>query len=115
MPQIHIARRLSFAKSLRTVHLNLDYHDDHGEYCGKYQVRTDWFKFFKDERGPEIVDIMQDCPTSLYFTMGLLIRRGLSSIHCVVLNSASSSLTTPRTKTSNHALFDGTMPLVLES
>ncbi|TBU44878.1 hypothetical protein BD309DRAFT_989978 [Dichomitus squalens] len=30
---VHIARILAGAKSLRTIHLNLDFRDDHGPYC----------------------------------------------------------------------------------
>ena len=60
--QTHIVGILSALKSLRTIHLNLDFHDDHGAYCGEHERRSAWFETFKNERGPALVDILQDCP-----------------------------------------------------
>ncbi|RDX54266.1 hypothetical protein OH76DRAFT_1431059 [Lentinus brumalis] len=59
---VHIARLLSATRSLRAVRLNLDFHGDHGPYCGKYVVRKAWWDTFKGSLGWEIVNIMQDCP-----------------------------------------------------
>ncbi|KAI1792780.1 hypothetical protein LXA43DRAFT_315817 [Ganoderma leucocontextum] len=59
---IHIARLLSAATSLRTLRLNLDFHDDHQAYCRSAWKRDLWFPVFK-ERGFEIVGVMQaSCP-----------------------------------------------------
>ena len=61
--QIHIARLLTAARSLRTLRLNLDFRDDHGAYCGEYAVRREWWYKFRDTLGWEIVDAVQDaCP-----------------------------------------------------
>ncbi|KAI0708666.1 hypothetical protein C8Q76DRAFT_681001 [Earliella scabrosa] len=66
----HIARLLTALKSLRTVHLNLDFHDDHGPYCDNRRLREGWFETFRNSRGPEIVGILEDCPDLDY--VGLL-------------------------------------------
>ncbi|KAI0767512.1 hypothetical protein C8Q74DRAFT_1439605 [Fomes fomentarius] len=66
----HIARKLAALKSLRVAHLNLDFHDDHGPYCSDHDRRAAWFEIFKNERGPEIVEILQACPRLEY--VGLL-------------------------------------------
>ncbi len=60
--QAHIARTLAAAKSLRTVRLNLDFHDDHQAYCGNLEKRKRWYDTFIGQRGPEILAIMQECP-----------------------------------------------------
>ena len=57
-------------KSLRTVHLNLDFHDDPGPYCDNRRLREGWFETFRNSRGPEIVGILEDCPDLDY--VGLL-------------------------------------------
>ncbi|PIL28959.1 hypothetical protein GSI_09006 [Ganoderma sinense ZZ0214-1] len=59
---IAIARMLASAKSLRTVRLSLDFHDDHGAYCGNPEKRGRWRDTFMRQRGPEILAIMQECP-----------------------------------------------------
>ncbi len=60
--QIHIAQLLSTATSLRTLRLNLDFHDDHQAYCSAPWERERWSPLFKT-RGFEIVDLMQaSCP-----------------------------------------------------
>ncbi|PIL27947.1 hypothetical protein GSI_09982 [Ganoderma sinense ZZ0214-1] len=55
---IHIARLLSTAKTLRTLRLNLDFHEDHQAYCANRRKRDAWLALFRDERGPEIVEIV---------------------------------------------------------
>ena len=67
---MHIAHILKRIKSLRTIHLNLDFHDDHGPYCFSEGVRHAWFEVFRHERGPAIVNILQEC--SLLDYVGLL-------------------------------------------
>ena len=68
--QIHIARHLTAFKTLRTIHLNLDFLDDHGPYCKNMQSRDAWFEVFRNERGPAIVEVLQECPALEY--VGLL-------------------------------------------
>ena len=60
--QAHIAQTLVAAKSLRTVRLNLDDHDDHQAYCGNMEKRKRWHDTLMGQRGPEILAIMQECP-----------------------------------------------------
>ena len=60
--QAHIVRTLTAVKSLRTVRLNLDFHDDHQAYCGNPEKRKRWRDTFIEQRGPEILAIMQECP-----------------------------------------------------
>ena len=61
--QTHIARLLSAATTLRTLRLNLDFHEDHQAYCAHRGKRDAWLKLFRDERGPEIVEIVAEaCP-----------------------------------------------------
>ena len=67
--QGHIARILTAAKSLRTVRLNLDFHDDHQACCSNQEKRKKWHETFFGERGPEIVDILQDCPLLEYVSL----------------------------------------------
>ncbi|KAI1792789.1 hypothetical protein LXA43DRAFT_316351 [Ganoderma leucocontextum] len=59
-----IAEILSRAQSLRTVRLNLDFHDDPLAYCGNPypHLRDKWLQTLRKERGPEIVEVMQACP-----------------------------------------------------
>ena len=54
----------SFQRTLRSVRLNLDFHDDHGPYCkaGFTRVREPYWDTFKDKRAPEIVGILEACP-----------------------------------------------------
>ncbi|KAM5545991.1 hypothetical protein V8D89_000117 [Ganoderma adspersum] len=59
---MHIAQLLSAATSLRTLRLNLDFHDDHQAYCNVSWERERWLPLFKT-RGFEIVDLLQaSCP-----------------------------------------------------
>lgn len=67
--QAHIARLLTPLKALRSVRLNLDFHDDHGPYCDEHDERDAWFEVFKNHRGPEIVDILQECPYLEYVAL----------------------------------------------
>nr|VWP01970.1 Autophagy-related protein 11 [Ganoderma boninense] len=59
---VHIARTLTAVKSLRTVRLNLDFHDDHQAYCGNPDKQKRWHDTFMGQRGPEILAIMEECP-----------------------------------------------------
>ncbi|PIL28961.1 hypothetical protein GSI_09008 [Ganoderma sinense ZZ0214-1] len=59
---VAIAQALTAVKSLRTVRLNLDFHDDHGPYCGNNAKRERWRDTFMGQRGPEVLAIMQECP-----------------------------------------------------
>ncbi|KAI0752636.1 hypothetical protein C8Q80DRAFT_467168 [Daedaleopsis nitida] len=72
----HIVRLLTPMRALRSVRLNLDFHDDHGAYCDDHEDRDAWFEIFKNQRGPEIVDILQDCP---YLEYVALLYHGYSS------------------------------------
>ncbi|TFK79226.1 hypothetical protein K466DRAFT_442619, partial [Polyporus arcularius HHB13444] len=63
---VHIANLLKRAHSLCTVRLNLDFHDDHGPYCNAAAVREAYWSTFRDQRGPEIVGIMDACPSLEY-------------------------------------------------
>ncbi|KAI0708670.1 hypothetical protein C8Q76DRAFT_799900 [Earliella scabrosa] len=65
----HIAELLAAATSLRTVHLNLDFPDDHGPYCSEPSERKAWYPTFQ-QLGWEVVDVMQRCPLLEY--VGLL-------------------------------------------
>ena len=67
---MHIARKLAAAKSLRTVHLNLDFRDDHGPYCHDNMFRGPWYATFSMMYGPEILAVLQSCPLLEY--VGLL-------------------------------------------
>ena len=59
---MHIAQLLSAATSLRTLLLNLDFHDDHQAYCDVSWERSRWLPLFK-MRGFEIVDLLEaSCP-----------------------------------------------------
>ncbi|KAI1792794.1 hypothetical protein LXA43DRAFT_316447 [Ganoderma leucocontextum] len=57
-----IAEILARAQSLRTVRLNLDFHDDPQAYCGINDLRYEWLQTLRTDRAPEIVEIMQACP-----------------------------------------------------
>ena len=57
---------LTKAMSLRTVRLNLDFHDDHGGRCIERPVRSKWYNTFKNVRGREIVDILDSLPLLEY-------------------------------------------------
>ncbi|KAM5536459.1 hypothetical protein V8D89_009895, partial [Ganoderma adspersum] len=59
----HIARLLSAATSLRTLRLNLDFHEDHQAYCAHPRKREAWLALFRDTLGPAIVEVVaQSCP-----------------------------------------------------
>ncbi|EJF57395.1 hypothetical protein DICSQDRAFT_157415 [Dichomitus squalens LYAD-421 SS1] len=61
---VHIARILAGAKSLRTIHLNLNFRDDHGPYCLNGMLRGPWYFAFSTMYGPEIVE--ESCPLLEY-------------------------------------------------
>ena len=63
--QTHIAELLAAAKSLRTVHLNLDFPDDHGPYCSEPSERKAWYPTFQ-QLGWEVVDVMQRLPPAFF-------------------------------------------------
>ena len=69
--QAHIANLLTAARSLRTVRLNLDFHDDHGLYCSAnlVDIRARYWTAFREVRGPEIVKIMESCPYLEYMEL----------------------------------------------
>ena len=55
---------LTSMQLLRSIRVNLDFHDDHGPYCkaGFTRVREPYWDTFKDKRAPEIVGILEACP-----------------------------------------------------
>ncbi|KAM5536451.1 hypothetical protein V8D89_009887 [Ganoderma adspersum] len=58
-----IAQLLSAAKTLRTLRLNLDFHEDHQAYCAHLRKREAWLALFRDTLGPTIVEIVaESCP-----------------------------------------------------
>ena len=60
---MHIAQVLSARTTLRTLRLNLDFPEDHQAYCANLPKRDAWLALFRDERGPEIVEIVAaSCP-----------------------------------------------------
>ncbi|TFK79121.1 hypothetical protein K466DRAFT_506108 [Polyporus arcularius HHB13444] len=59
----HIAEMLTAARGLRSVRLNLDFHDDIGPYSDcAVSVGREWQVKFREHRGPEIVAILEECP-----------------------------------------------------
>ncbi|KAM5535305.1 hypothetical protein V8D89_010990 [Ganoderma adspersum] len=59
----HIARLLSAATALRTLRLNLDFHEDHQAYCAHLRKREAWLALFRDILGPAIVEVVAaSCP-----------------------------------------------------
>ncbi len=60
-PQKHIAGILARATSLRTVRLNLDFHDDTQAYCPNPYLGDKWREVFEKQRGPEIMQAMCPC------------------------------------------------------
>ncbi|KAI1792804.1 hypothetical protein LXA43DRAFT_1093441 [Ganoderma leucocontextum] len=65
-PYRHIAEILAGSRSLRTVRLNLDFHDDHQAYCGNPIIRQEWFRVIQGGAG---VAIMQACPRLEYVAL----------------------------------------------
>ena len=63
--QVHITNMLtSFQHTLRSVRLNLDFHDDHGPYCKAMfaDIRDRYWAAF-NKRGRQIVGILEaQCP-----------------------------------------------------
>ncbi|KAI0695087.1 hypothetical protein C8T65DRAFT_665885 [Cerioporus squamosus] len=59
---VNIAKLLTAARGLRSIRLNLDFHDDQGPYCGRGFDYSIWRSTFMEHRGPEIVQILEACP-----------------------------------------------------
>ncbi|KAI0695083.1 hypothetical protein C8T65DRAFT_551628, partial [Cerioporus squamosus] len=60
---VHITKLLTGARNLRSVRLNLDFHDDHGPHTNAGgSVLREWRITFRERRGPEIVAILEACP-----------------------------------------------------
>ncbi|KAI0752656.1 hypothetical protein C8Q80DRAFT_468038 [Daedaleopsis nitida] len=68
IPYLHIARLLEAAKSLRTVHLNLDFHEDHGPYSMDSEARSRWARI-RNTRGQELANVLQSCPILEYVAL----------------------------------------------
>ncbi|KAM5535336.1 hypothetical protein V8D89_011021 [Ganoderma adspersum] len=59
----NIAQLLSGATTLRTLRLNLDFHEDHQAYCAHRRKREAWLALFRDTLGPAIVEVVAaSCP-----------------------------------------------------
>ena len=60
--QVHIASKLVAARSLRTIHLNLDFHDDHGPYYTDDGLYDPYYATLTQERGPALLTVLESCP-----------------------------------------------------
>ncbi|KAI0752655.1 hypothetical protein C8Q80DRAFT_468037 [Daedaleopsis nitida] len=60
VPYLHIAQLLTPAKSLRTIHLNLDLPENPGPYSEDSEARGRWLLVYK-ERGCEPAVLLQEC------------------------------------------------------
>ncbi|RDX52530.1 hypothetical protein OH76DRAFT_1345164 [Lentinus brumalis] len=57
-----IARILTAARSLRTIRLNLDLNGDHGPCCNYASTIDAWLAKVKDDIGPRVIGVLQECP-----------------------------------------------------
>ncbi|KAI0719811.1 hypothetical protein C8T65DRAFT_635241 [Cerioporus squamosus] len=68
VPHVHVARMLASAPCLRTVHLNLDFHDNVKLYCENMTERSRYQRV-NDARGWELADIFEACPSLEYVAL----------------------------------------------